>query len=339
MPTVWRATDLVPSERAESFVNFVGESVVSYGNPAGMVLGDRDQVRIADTGPLRILRISWTEGRAARGTTQLRRSDPELCKLDVPLSGRFAVEQADRQAALDVNTFTFVDTGRPHRIAAQRLDLAIVMFPRALLPLRDKDVNALAGATFDSTLPGAALITSVVREVARNLDTYNGQRAARIGASVLDLIAATLATRLDRADAVTPESRRRALVLHIRAYIEDNLGNPNLAPPLIAARHHISPRHLHKLFQDEATTVAGLIRARRLARCRKDLLDPAHATKPVSAIAARWGLRDAGYFNRIFQAQYGVPPGEYRRTAALDKHSIHRWLDSPARQPSARQRT
>jgi AraC-like DNA-binding protein len=34
---------------------------------------------------------------------------------------------------------------------------------------------------------------------------------------------------------------------------------------------------------------------------------------PVSAIAARWGLRDAAYFNRIFHAAYGLPPGEYRR--------------------------
>jgi AraC-like DNA-binding protein len=329
VPTVWRAADLVPSERAESFVSFVGESVVSYGDPAGMVLEDRDQVRMADAGALRILRISWTEGRAARGVRQLRQSDPELCKIDVPLSGCFAVEQADQQAALDVDKFAFVDTGRPHRIAAQRLDLAVVMFPRALLPLRDKEISALAGATFDSTLPGAALITSVVREVIRNLDTYDGQRAARIGASVLDLISATLATRLDRAAAIGPESRRRVLVLHIRAHIEGNLGDPDLAPTLIAARHHISVRHLHKLFQDEGTTVAGLIRARRLARCRQDLIDPVHAAKPVSAIAARWGLRDAGYFNRVFRAEYGMPPGEYRRRAVLDDWSGDRGEGSP----------
>jgi AraC-like DNA-binding protein len=331
VPTVWRAADFAPSERAESFVSFVGESIVSYGNPAGMVLDERDQVRMADAGALRILRIGWTGGKAARGMTQVRQSDPELCKIDVPLSGRFAVEQADQQAALGIDTFTFVDTGRPHRIAAERLDLAVVMFPRALLPLRDREINSLAGVTFDSTLPGGALITSVVREVARNLDAYDGQRGARIGASVLDLISATLATRLDRAAAVAPESRRRALVLHIRAYIEGNLGNPDLAPPVIAARHHISPRHLHKLFQDEGTTVAGLIRARRLARCRQDLIDPAHAAKPVSAIAARWGLRDAGYFNRVFHAEYGLPPGEYRRRAAPDDHPLHRRPGAPAR--------
>jgi AraC-like DNA-binding protein len=331
VPTVWRAADFVPSERAESFVSFVGESIVSYGNPAGMVLEDRDQVGMADAGALRILRMGWTGGKAVRGVTQVRQSDPELCKIDVPLSGRFAVEQADQQAALDIDTFTFVDTGRPHRIAADRLDLAVVMFPRALLPLRDREINALAGTTFDSTLPGAALITSVVREMARNLDAYDGQRGARIGASVLDLISATLATRLDRAAAVAPESRRRVLVLHIRAYIEGNLGDPDLAPPVIAARHHISARHLHKIFQDEGTTVAGLIRTRRLARCRQDLIDPAYAAKPVSAIAARWGLRDAGYFNRVFHAQYGMPPGEYRRLPAPEDHSIHRWHAPPLR--------
>jgi AraC-like DNA-binding protein len=45
-----------------------------------------------------------------------------------------------------------------------------------------------------------------------------------------------------------------------------------------------------------------------------DLLDPALAARPVSAIAARWGLVDPAHFSRLFRAAYGVPPLEYRRT-------------------------
>jgi transcriptional regulator GlxA family with amidase domain len=59
--------------------------------------------------------------------------------------------------------------------------------------------------------------------------------------------------------------------------------------------------------------VAGLIRSRRLERCRHDLVDPAKADRSVGAIAARRGFRDAAYFNRIFRAEYGLPPAEYRR--------------------------
>jgi transcriptional regulator GlxA family with amidase domain len=58
--------------------------------------------------------------------------------------------------------------------------------------------------------------------------------------------------------------------------------------------------------------VAGWIRTRRLERCRRDLLDPAQATRPVAAIAARWGFRSAIHFSRVFRATCDVPPHEYR---------------------------
>ena len=130
---------------------------------------------------------------------------------------------------------------------------------------------------------------------------------------MLDLISAALAARVGRTESLPVESQRRVLVQRIRAFIEANLGDPDLTPSVIAASHHISPRLLHKFFEHEETTVADLIRSRRLARCRHDLLDPAQDLTPVGTIAARWGLRDAAYFNRVFHSTYGLPPGTYRR--------------------------
>ncbi len=78
-------------------------------------------------------------------------------------------------------------------------------------------------------------------------------------------------------------------------------------------RHdRISARYLYKLFETQQTTVADWIRRRRLERCRRDLLDPALTARPVSAIAARWGLPNPVHFSRLFRAAYHAPPGEYR---------------------------
>jgi AraC-like DNA-binding protein len=313
MPTLWRALDVGPAEREDTFVETVSESIAPYGDPIGMVVDDRDEISAARVGMLRVMRISWNHGEAHRSPRHIRRSDPELCKIDVAMSGRFASEQSNRQATLGAGTFTFVDLSRPHRVASRQVDLAVVMFPRALLPLRDKDINELAGTAFDSTQTGGALVTAVVRAMAADLESYEGSVGARIADSVLDLISATLAARVDRTKTLPTESLQRVLIQRIRAFIENNLGDPTLAPPVVAARHHISPRLLHKIFEQEETTVADLIRSRRLARCRQDLLDRALATTPVSAIAARWGFRDAAYFNRIFHQTFGLPPGEYRR--------------------------
>ena len=67
-----------------------------------------------------------------------------------------------------------------------------------------------------------------------------------------------------------------------------------------------------KLFESEHCTITGWIRARRLERCRLDLVDPKLGALPVSAVAARWGLLDASHFARLFKAAYGHSPREYR---------------------------
>jgi AraC-like DNA-binding protein len=313
MPTAWRAADVAPSDREDAFVAEVCESIVPYGDATEFVVADRDEIHAASVGMLRVMRLRWCHGEAIRSPRMIRRSDPELCKIDITMSGTFASEQSGRRVTLGAGTFTFVDLSRPHRVAARRAELTVVMFPRALLPLRDKDIKDLTGVAFDATQAGSALVHAVTRAMAADLGAYEGPTGARMATSVLDLISATLATRVDRAKALPMDSRRRVLVQRIRAFIEANLADPDLTPAVIAARHHISPRLLHKLFQPEDTTVADLIRSRRLARCQADLLDPARTMTPVSAIAARWGLRDAAYFSRVFHAAYGMPPGEYRR--------------------------
>ena len=128
----------------------------------------------------------------------------------------------------------------------------------------------------------------------------------------LDVLATRLARELGGDRWVSPETRRRELQLRIHAFIQEHLGDPELSPAAIAAANHISLRLLHKLFQEQGQTVAGWIRARRLERCRRDLLDPAQAACPVAAVAARWGFRSAIHFSRLFRATYGLPPHEYR---------------------------
>ena len=62
--------------------------------------------------------------------------------------------------------------------------------------------------------------------------------------------------------------------------------------------------------------MCDFIRSARLDRCRRDLLDPAFADQPISAIASRWGLPSAPHFSRLFRQAYGCSPREFRRTSA-----------------------
>ena len=123
-----------------------------------------------------------------------------------------------------------------------------------------------------------------------------------------------MAARLDRDGELPPETVAQARLRRVHEFIEQRLADPALSPRMIADAHHVSLRYLYKLFEAEQRGVAGWIRQRRLERCRRDLLDPALATLPVRAIAARWGLPEPAHFSRLFRAAYGVAPREYRAT-------------------------
>jgi len=131
-------------------------------------------------------------------------------------------------------------------------------------------------------------------------------------AVVLDIVTVPPAGSIGRQD-----TRRGRLVGRVRAFIESHLGDPELTPAAVAAAHHISLRYLHKLFEPEVHGVAGLIRQRRLERCRHDLLDPSQTDRPVAGIAARWGFSSAAHFSRVFREAYGLPPAEFRRAIRL----------------------
>lgn len=117
--------------------------------------------------------------------------------------------------------------------------------------------------------------------------------------------------------ALPPETRHRALTERIRAFIRQNLHDPELTPPVIAAVHHISLSYLHRLFQEEVRgeTVAAWIRSQRLEGARHDLADPALHATPIHAIATRWGLPRSSGFTRVFRTAYGLSPREYRLQA------------------------
>ncbi|MGW6980078.1 helix-turn-helix domain-containing protein [Streptomyces sp. NPDC054932] len=139
----------------------------------------------------------------------------------------------------------------------------------------------------------------------------------RLGRVTLDLVDACLEERRDtHGESPAAASRPGGLMERINTYIDHNLGDPDLTPQTIAARHHISVRRLHLMFQDEQDSVAAAVRRRRLERCHADLVRPDLLTRPVHAIAARWGFGSAAVFGRAFREAYGLSPGERRAQAA-----------------------
>jgi AraC-like DNA-binding protein len=319
MSVVLRADDVPAAARAE----YVREVVGAALGPLEVRTGDGDeppdQVRAAELGAVRgAVRVGELSasrpGGADRRRRHIQEMDADLCKVDLVARGELLLEQDGRQARLRAGDFAFVDLSRPaHWTNAWSTRVVAVAFPRKLLPLPGDGLAGLTGVGLTGDDGPAAVFSATARQLARQVDRLDPAGGTRVGMAALDLLTVALAGRLGRLGELPPDTSRRALVLRVHAYIEGRLADPRLTPAAVARAHHVSVRSLYKLFEGERASVAGLIRERRLERCRRDLLDPSLGEMPVGAVAARWGLTNAAHFSRAFRAAYGVSPVEYRR--------------------------
>jgi AraC-like DNA-binding protein len=274
------------------------------------------QVNLVTSGPVTVRRTPKL----------IRRSAPDLLKLVAPVQGhaRLVVMQDGRQAHLvRPGDFALYDTRRPFEVRAADVhagglgQIVTMHFPSTLLPLPPSQLKQLTAVPMGAGQGIGSLTSQLLTQVAQGIDEYTPVEATRLSTAALEVLATRLAHELDGDGWVPPETHKRALLVRIYTYIQEHLGDPELSPGTVAAAHYISLRYLHKLFQEEGATVAGWIRARRLEACRRELADPALTSRPVAAIAARWGFSSAAHFGQVFRDAHGIPPGEYRlRTQA-----------------------
>jgi AraC-like DNA-binding protein len=319
MPDVATTSGLPAGQRFEYWKHVLSSTFVplEVSTPAGEA-DFRGRLRGCELGSLRFIEVS-AEPHTARRTARLVKAAPAGCyKLGLQLRGSSVLIQDGREATLTPGDFTLYDTDRPYTLAfSDPHRMLVLVFPRDMLGLPP---SRLAGLTA-TRLPGeagglATLIGPFLAQVTDLLDEVDSRDGVRLAGNVLDLLGTVLTERMDSAPS-DPDRAHRALMLQITSFIEEHLGQADLAPAQIAAAHHISLRQLHKLFHARGTTVAGWIRQRRLEHCGHDLRDPRWPDRPVAAVGARWGYPDPAHFSRLFKGAYGLSPRDYRASRVL----------------------
>lgn len=129
---------------------------------------------------------------------------------------------------------------------------------------------------------------------------------------VHDLIALSLgptgdATALAK-DRSLPAVRLRAIKSDIIANLEDE----GLTIAALAARHRVTTRYVHVLFEREGITYTQFVLHQRLERAFRLLRDPRFATWSISSIAYEVGFGDLSYFNRTFRRKYSQTPSDIK---------------------------
>ncbi|MFE7530592.1 helix-turn-helix domain-containing protein [Kitasatospora sp. NPDC057542] len=321
--TVYRTEDVEPPDRFDHWRDQLTRMIAPFDARTEHTADFRAEVRVLPLGDLVLWTMEHPPVTARRPPGLVRSStDPELYLLSLPFEDATSAVRSDSLGGYHPHDLVLQDSTRPSLLQAntddprQRIRGAWLTVPRQALPLPPDKVAGLIARRMPGGEGVGALLVQLLNGIAADTGAYRAGDAPRLGAAALDLVSALLAHHLDAEGAVPPESRRRALVQRVRAFVRAHLHEPDLNPGAVAAAHHISVSYLHRLFEGEEETVAAWIRRQRLERARRDLADPALAATPVHVIAARCGFPRAADFSRAFRGAYGLAPSDFRYGAA-----------------------
>jgi AraC-like DNA-binding protein len=164
------------------------------------------------------------------------------------------------------------------------------------------------------------LLVTYARGIAESVPLATSELQRLAVSHMHDLMAAIVAaTRGGRAIAEgrgIAAARLRAIMIDIRAH----LGGGDLSVAEVAQRQRMTPRYVHKLFENEGVTFSSFVRDQRLACAHRMLSDPRLADRTIGSIAFDVGFGDLSYFNRTFRRRYGATPGEIRQSALTADH-------------------
>ncbi|MDT4922450.1 MAG: hypothetical protein QOG01_163 [Pseudonocardiales bacterium] len=259
--------------------------------------------------------------RLARSVTDVKAAAPERLRLGFQLTGSYTLTVGEHREKHSAGQLNITDLTQPCEFTQYGTDAAV-----ASLEIAWDDLGLSAKAVRRSMLqlqrsPVYPLMQAHMARVCANAGALGRPDvAAHIARATSHLAQALIAS----VDADGPHARaalNEALDARIVEYVLLHLADPSLTPQSIAAAHHISLRHLYRLWSHNELGLAEWIIVERLARAAAALAGERQQRRPISAIAYSLGFKDAAHFSRRFRSTYGVPPRLWRREAQHQRAS------------------
>jgi AraC-like DNA-binding protein len=255
---------------------------------------------------LKVSRVWSSRSIVARTATCIARRANGDFFADLLLSGSGIVRQGDRTAFAKSGDVIVVDTNQKFSLDfSEGVDLVCVGFDGSAV----RRIVAHTGNPPDLVVRDKAagrLVAAYISGLAGDLETVG---------SIADLAADQLPALVARAAAPQAPSTMHmaSLAIRIREFVEAEIGDRDLGAKRIAAALGVSRSTVYEAMAAQGLTVAGFIRDCRLRGCIAEFGSANLRDLPTSAVAERWGFRDAAAFSRTFKRMAGMPPGEFRR--------------------------
>jgi len=251
-----------------------------------------------------------------RTPARIRAAKEDVLLISLQTRGHGLVIQDGREARLQPGDFACYDSTRPYTLSFnEKFEQLVLHMPRSLLLERIGRSELLTARAISGASPVGSLVSPFLRQAAAVIGEVEPQTASRLAEISLALVTTAFGDLVDRERENAPEEQswaRTALTYRAKAFIEEHLHDPKLAPTVVADALGISLRYLQLLFHAEHTTVSDWIWARRLARSQRRLTDPLLAHESIAQIAFGCGFTELAHFSRRFKAAFARSPRDYR---------------------------
>jgi AraC-like DNA-binding protein len=263
------------------------------------------------------------EARVGMGTVDasiMRRERDDIANdnddflITVNLDGTFVATQRHGEHALGAGDAVLINCAEQGTyIRPSRGGLLCVRVPRAALVGSVSNLDDAMSRVIRRDVGALRLLTTYGRylcDVHTPLDSAELRRA--VTEHLVDLAALAIGATRDAAAMARGRGARVARLRAIQEDVIDHLGRSDLSVAAVAARHHITPRQVQRLFESEGITFSDYLLEQRLNRALDILRDERLVRATINSVAYQCGFGEISYFNRTFRRRFGATPTEIR---------------------------
>ena len=194
----------------------------------------------------------------------------------------------------------------------------IIFLPRVRLPNGLANLETLNGLKISSETPAGRIIGAALKALSAEGERATDREFDAMAEGVLALIAAAIAPTLENQRGGPPPL---ASFLAIRRYVDKNIQTPGLNGDSLAKTFGLSRASLYRLFEPVGG-VASYIRAERLRRAYREIVDAEFADRRIGPIAYGLGFKNISAFNRLFREEFGASPRKLRAGRASSEPTM-----------------
>ncbi|NQE87481.1 AraC family transcriptional regulator [Nocardia terpenica] len=237
---------------------------------------------------------------------QVRTDSDDDYRLMLPTTGRVAIWQPDRPAALTPGIGCLVTIDRPFAFSQIDGTAGLTMtIPRGEIDHRLGHRQPAGLLNFKSGM--GRVISDLATGLIAERDTLTHQQFDAIAERLVDLLCMHIL-----GDQPTEPHHLHAVESAVRHYIRQHADDPELVGADVARALGWSLRQVQLALQHGGTTPRELIKEERLQLARARLQNPTYRHQSIAALALDLGFGSASTFSTAFRRRFGVTPRDIR---------------------------